>query len=424
VVTQYNLDNWQAIGCENVLQVPYPYKDGGGKEWKIGEWVPMWKYLRDMDITDANVRELWFSNMFERWYTTKISAALVDETKDKLANQVCSAIRNHYRQTYRIDPYFMDRIERWETRRVAVIDTYSRTSPPSPCWCDYCVFPKQRIPTVAKRTAVWNRMAYNWIVNTRDPRRENPTPHTISVVNHALGIFRVVKPPLIDGVLSDIIPSALKESTIPNYALSDSTYMLTACHLAASHTLEALASVIWSTNRNSIFSANPAKIDSTEPPPLLPNLLEDKYYSVVLNYEHLGGTGPNIEYLSGLEYARWPYPDISAGSNSQVIESYPANAGMLDAISYSEAGRILNQYRNRISGISTFAGYAPFKCVGNIKGVVFQFTPGSGLETVVDMRETPPNPTMEQQLPQHVINFLHRHVTRADDRNTIGAPGA
>jgi len=51
---------------------------------------------------------------------------------------------------------------------------------------------------------------------------------------------------------------------------------------------------------------------------------------------------------------------------------------------------------------------------------MYGFSPGSGLTTTIDARDIPPPPTFEQSLRQKDIDFLHRHISRADNINEIG----
>ena len=400
VWNQFDIDTWRVIGCENVLPIPYPVTISG-REYNIGEYVPIWQYLTALQVSDTEIRENWWGGRLERRITAKYDHGIYDMATEQFIHQLISVIRTHYRQTYRIDPYYMDRIRSWETRRVSVINNYDHFSPPSPCWIDYCVIPKLRHPAIAKRRTLAGTHAYNWIVSERDQYRNQPTVHSISVVDQALGVFRITKPALVDQVIREIFPSAL--DPLPVISLTQNIALWAQCHLRQNHTMETIVSIVWDVDRDNQFGTR------------------TKYFQIPLDYTKLGGIGPDIEYLSRLEYARLPAREIRVdeGITKLVADpTYEINFGILQALAQSEGAKLINQYKDRLSGYVRLAGFVDVELFSYMTSVTYHFG-NRGLETIIDMRSTPPAPLLEEVLDQKQVDYIRRHVTRGDTANNI-----
>jgi len=94
----------------------------------------------------------------------------------------------------------------------------------------------------------------------------------------------------------------------------------------------------------------------------------------------------------------------------------PVNDGILQRLAKVEAARMLNQFRDRISGITYIAGLFDVDLIGNMNSVTYAFT-SMGLETIVDMSQRAFDPSLEQLMTQEDINYLRRHVKTADEVN-------
>jgi len=398
--------------------------------WNIGEYVPMWKFIEDVGFTEEHVRSYFCSNQLAILFAIK-TGANYDKSRLQLAFQITSAIKKHYRQTYQIDPFIMDRIARWETRRVAVQDNYSRFSPPSPVWSDYCFVPNSAVPIVAKKLGNWGvGKYYNIFIDQLDPNRELPTPANLSIVNQSLGIFRIEYPRDIHKNIKQIIPSAIEEATNPGMVLSTAA-LNTSIKLAENHTMEAIISVVWNLDRFDRFSSRSENYN---------NLLslvqkgadaeaggleastkvnDSKYKTITLDYSRKGGEGPTLEYLSKLDYARYKFPEIAG--EGQIQEKDAANIGNLEAMAQSEGAKLINQYLDRVSGTATYAGAitGALKLIGNISSIVYSFSSGRGLETRLTLAESTPTPEIQQTLDQDTLSYLQRQVSRAEEKNLI-----
>jgi len=98
----------------------------------------------------------------------------------------------------------------------------------------------------------------------------------------------------------------------------------------------------------------------------------------------------------------------------------PQNKGVLEAIAQSESAKILNQYRDRLHGLATLAGFVNIEIQGHIRAITYSFTPTSGLETTIDMRNTVPFKIKEEFLSQKQIDYLRRQVPKGSFSNDIG----
>jgi len=378
----------KVFGCENVLPVPFPI-EFGGTQYNINEYIPIHLYLSILGVPEFDLRRYWFSDQLKYRLTEKLRGGLpATQLVDAQAATIAHTIKQHYRQTYMIDPFIMDRIEQWNTRRVAVVDTYSAFTPPSPVWADFCMVPRRRHPYRAKNLGLWSTYAHNVLVKDNDPARERGTAANLSVVNQELGVFRVVYPPLLDQTIAEIIPSAV--DNIPGGLVGTSNSVWAQADLKAQHTMEAMISVIWSVDEKDIFDS------------------DNKYFTFEVDYSAQGGSGPDIEFLSRLEYARYQMRELNT---TIVPPEVPLNTGVISAIAQAEGAKLINQHIDRLVGLVKVAGVADIELTGNIQAIIYQFSVGAGLETVVDLRSVPPAPTIEQQVPQEALALLKKQVS-------------
>lgn len=398
--TQWDIDNWLAISCVNVMQVPYPIKINN-IDVNTGEWVSVRSYLDAIGLTESDLRTYYFAGILERKYANymeTVKGVTPSAMNEVYAQHVIAAIKAHYRTTWKIDPYYCDHMESWEPRRVSVINNYDHFSPSSPVFQDCCFMPYVRHPAVAKRTATWNTDSYNWRPNVDDLQRKKPIGATISIVSQEFGIFSVSMPGggqnFLYGV-ARVFPFAL--DPLPYRSLSGSTYKLEQCHPMEKHVFETILSVKWATGRDRKYNSS------------------TKYYQIPFVY---GGQGPEIDFLSGLEDARYCVKSYK-GDDPPILEgdpTQPVNDKILGALASVEAAKLYNQYRDRYVGFVTFAGFVDTNLAGTIKSINYSFSPHAGLETMVDAREIPPSPTIEQSLDQDSIDYLRKHVSKGSNK--------
>ena len=117
-----------------------------------------------------------------------------------------------------------------------------------------------------------------------------------------------------------------------------------------------------------------------------------------------------IEYLSTSDRARYQLEWSASGVVSDDKEK-PVNSSFCNALAASEGARILNSLKDRYVGIYTTIGYFPMTPLGHVSSVIYSMSPGAGLETIIDARDVPPMPTIEQTVGQEHISFLRQQVT-------------
>jgi hypothetical protein len=300
----------RALACVNVIPVPYPFSYNGAR-FDVGEYVPIQYYFAAIGITEASVCSYWFSSALDRFISHTFAGGNLTQDIDMQASLIASAIRDHYRQTYMIDPYCMRRIRKWSTNKVAILDNYSHYSSPSPLWADFCIVPKTRHPYWAQSMHLWDAEAYNYIVNTQDPTRKKGTAGTIVMVNEQLGVFRVSYPSLIDQVVDEIIPSGVEN--IPKGLVGGTGQAVwEQASLSPYFTLETLASVMWDVDSADEFGGS------------------GKFYDVEFDYSSQAGNGPDIVYLSHLDVARYQanreYGEVPFTLNGPTDQ--PVNSGI------------------------------------------------------------------------------------------------
>lgn len=398
VWTYEDIADRRVVGLINVIQAPLQVTIDG-KVIQIGEWVPMHKFLAAYGLTETQIRQGMFGGVLETTLAMSLynPPAVPYDQAERIALHVCSAIKDSYRQTFMIEPYYMDRIDSWRPRRVSVINTFDRYSQVSPLFADYCVIPFLRNPAQAKGLATWNYEVYNWLVDTEDPKREKPTPGTVHVINQPLGIFRIGYPTPKNQTTNTIIPFGIEDSKLPLPAVGSTAPYLAASHIKQTYSLATIMSVIWSVDKNDSYVPNGANYSK-----------ESKYWSVPIGF---GAEGERefhpIEYYSNAENARFGIND----------PTFPVNYTFLQTLSYSEAARIMIGFKDFYAGVITGAGFVAAKPVANIKSVMYCFSPANGLETIIDMRDSLPVPMLEHNLKQEHIDFLRKHISRVDNAN-------
>jgi hypothetical protein len=126
----------------NVLPCPDPLLElTSGDSVAMGTWINLeeaidsWEgtWGLDTDLALKDLRKLWMTGALESIYG---GAGNLLASDSPLPRRI-SALRAHWRTTYRIDPLLMDRFERIEATRLAIMDEVTRTRAPSTVWAQY-----------------------------------------------------------------------------------------------------------------------------------------------------------------------------------------------------------------------------------------------------------------------------------------------
>lgn len=424
VWTEEDVQMGKVISCENVIPVPTP-TSYNGKSYTVGEWVPMHIYLKMLEITDAQVRAQWFSNRLE----TQLSISIMAKTGSPLQHKELEYIRlwvgnlkNHYRQSFRIDPYYMDRIATWDTRRCAVVDNFSHYSPPSPVFADYSMLGCYRLPTTAKRLTTWNDDMSIWEVNTQDPKRIKPTLGTLQTLSVSLGIFRIVYPPTSYSSILSIFPFTFDAPIDMGKGVFNDTLSLTPTFLARStikeaFEMQAIVSCTWYIdpiidyyNTLGVFGD-------------LRDISEGRRF-YTFSFPVPGSTGNReVEKFSRAEYARFGVKarthtedgkTINSDSYTMDSDSSPlVNRGLIENIAKGEYQRVLQQYNDFWDGSVSLYGFIDKKFMANMGDIEYTFNESDGFNTQISFKPVTPY-KLEQKVNQDAINFLHRHLGRGE----------
>lgn len=134
-------------------------------------------------LSHSLVRELWAGGRLEALFT---SLGQITAEADWAAR--VRAVRQHYRQTYRISPYWMARIRSLSAERVAVIDPENGVRAPAFVTADYAY-----APSVRGRWIDRNRQGI--VINVRAFSENLATakqaPADVSIVDEQLGIVHL-----------------------------------------------------------------------------------------------------------------------------------------------------------------------------------------------------------------------------------------
>ena len=405
-IKQKEINEGRAVVCQNIIKLPNDTFING--QWyQRNTYILMKDYLDALKISEELVRKKWFSDLLVIYHAVlqapagNLSAA---GGPDPQAMMRVRAIQQHYRRVFQIDPYWVQRWESWENKRCTVVDPVSGFSSPSPVWQDFCLIPKIRPPSIkTKQKHLYAVGGYNWILSEKDPDRESPlTVASLRILDQELGIFEIDFPQMINDVIQEIIPSAVTEP--PRIAATATLFDWSRVTLRENFELEAIISTV------------PAVDKKSKP-------TEKQFMTVsVLNSD--AGEGPEIEYLSGIEVARYPI-DVGlsektlglgktslAEAKKAIAADIPTNVSFLVPIAQAEANRMFHGYLDRHSGFSTCAGVDinKLRLFGQCKGISVSFSRNGGLKTYYNVT-TPPAPrNLQNLLPDHVRRYAYKQL--------------
>lgn len=205
---------------ENVLQVTDETLVVAGRTVTRGTWITFdeafaaWGSFSSKNaagatmtlgnITHAKVQQLWMGGGLERVYTS-IGQAIPEANWTPRIRE----IRKHYRQTYRISPYWMNRIRLIRGERVAIIDPETGTRAPARVIADYAVMP-------SVRGRFFDPQLQGYILNVTDVYSDSLSaagyaPATVEIVAPDLGIFHLSYEAGPNNLLSEVFPCAFEE---------------------------------------------------------------------------------------------------------------------------------------------------------------------------------------------------------------------
>lgn len=376
------------IPCINVVQANFVPANFLGR-YNVGEYIEVGEYLKMLGFTKDFLRTGFFGDLFSKELTFRLIGDNLEQIS--LARAIAGNIKSSFRQLFMIDPYYIDRIKKWEAKKVAVIDQFSGYRAPSPLFQDFFSIPRVRdIQGARGQLPTSTKFTYSVFIDQFDPQRTKGNPGTISIVNPDLGIFQVQYPPVSDSVVLEVGPSALEEDIEVNPS-TGRFHLIDDANLSQEHIMETLVSVVWNYDDKDSF-------DSTNI-----NNPTGKYHDVEFDFSQGGGNfgpseGPPVTIMCTKEYARY-------NRNLQIV-----NNTIVDALAEAEAGKLMNKFRDRFGGVLSLPDWIDFPVIGNIASIIYVLSPAEGAYTTINAAVPPFDPTVEQSVPDNVRQYLYRQL--------------
>lgn len=197
---------------QNVAPIPDPTLAISGQTRVAGTWAtfdqlfPAWtaaKGSNDVpDIDDATLREFYVSGFPEAYWGRLGVLAPTAVWVERIAT-----CRAHYRQTWRINRRWVDRVYQWRPYRVSILDTETGTFARAQAFTGYCVVPatKGLLASAGEQYIAMNVDGSVGINESLENGRVAPC--LIDMIDPELGIFRLDYQMDLLGHYRQIIPS-------------------------------------------------------------------------------------------------------------------------------------------------------------------------------------------------------------------------
>lgn len=389
----------KSFDLENVVQVPDTFTVKG-KKYVKGSWVPIEDYLDALNQDTANpqpqgrainldeLQKLWLGqNKLEFFYCSDF--ALPGQV-DRLWAQRIGAIRQSYRQIFRIAPYWQKRIRVIRPDRVAILDTVTGTRAPAGVFQDYCEVPTFRAP-VRSRDRSRFKAARNLTNYAGILKDKEPTPAIVRMLDERLGIFRIDFLPDPTFMTLDMVPSQVNDIPSLSVGSPTGTVLWNKATLKPTFDLAVIMSCIFAIPND--FDQKHAEILE------LPNGSDN-----VVQHLFIRGDNARFGYKDGMT----AHED---GSKIVITGAEFVNESVVKALAKAETERLKTSWEDRYLGVFSMSGYQnnwlPFAYVNSVQ---VEYSEQSGLQTVFDMSEPPPPLDLYQFLPQHVKNIVNRPI--------------
>lgn len=400
-ITEQDYETGRAVACYNVVKLPRDITVGV-TTYQRDTWVPMGVFLQAIGISESDVRDQWFSKIFVFEHAVVNAGRGIADPPDPVRMMEALAILQHYRQSWQIDPYWVQRWESWDTTRASLIDPVTRYALPTPVWSDFCVVPSVFLPAHAKAKRAYRKRAWNYLLDEEPPdgdgakidRTQTYTASALEVQDAQLGVFRVAYPQDLEAVVQEIVPSGV--DNLPVISAGGDVLLWQDASLRQIHRMEAVVSV------------TPA-VDATGRPSDR-RLLE-------ISMPVRNGQGPPQELLITEEVARYPHPAGLVGEDSekarQAAEAQlPSNIGLLVNLAQTKANILQHSYVDRLSGYASFPGAdaKKLKLFGPCRGIYVEFDESGGLRSHYDCTSPPPIPELITRLSPAERRYLYRQL--------------
>ena len=204
-----------------------------------GTWVPVQQWLQAMDAVRPGSDDEhpgdslpWtFDTLKRHWMNANLEALLGANRNDNDPTGVVAlrvqALKQHFRQTFRINRRFMDRIRDMQPVRAFMLDPVTGARAPAGVWGQACVIPSDKGNRMASRSNPAQASLYRNVDYITTAQQQgtsviySPTaPAVVNVLDRDVGVFRIewVMSPY--GTEAALIPSLLTDEEGANAVAS------------------------------------------------------------------------------------------------------------------------------------------------------------------------------------------------------------
>lgn len=181
-----------------------------------GTWVPVAQWLEAMDADRPTGSMPWtFDTIAAHWFKGDLEAVLgarVDTSETANVQWRVQALRQHFRQTFRISPRIVERCRDLLDVRVALLDPVTGARAPAHVWGQCCIVPSGKYRIMPRRDGQPSglfRNVDNYPAAGDTVKEKPPSAAEVSWVDEDQGIFRVDYLTSFAGTDAQILPCHL-----------------------------------------------------------------------------------------------------------------------------------------------------------------------------------------------------------------------
>lgn len=198
---------------ENVIELPDAFLKIGDKTFIQGTYVPFnqalldaWNTQNPPNILNNKLPNLTFELIRNQWLTEWPCYKDTDVLTDPVWSRRMGAVKQHYRQTFRIPHAWISRAFKISAVRSAIINQETATRARARVYADWSEIPTQRRLAREKQDPA-TALVVNHVGFAADLKDAKPAQADVQIVDEEQGIFRVVYKNDAYGSASKVIPS-------------------------------------------------------------------------------------------------------------------------------------------------------------------------------------------------------------------------
>jgi len=192
-----------------------------------GTWVEFKAWLAAMDKDRPPNSDPWtFETIKMHWLAGDLDGALgaggKDLDEDANISMRIQALKQHFRQSFRINRLLVDRTRDFINLRVGLLDPVTGTRAPSSVWGQACIIPSTKGKMMTRRKNAQEFFIYrnvDYLAPSKNAKKNriietSPGPTKVSMIDRDLGIFRL------DWIVS---PYGTEQSFVPCHVENEKT---------------------------------------------------------------------------------------------------------------------------------------------------------------------------------------------------------